>query len=188
MGLHELGYVEGSTIAFEYRFGETRNEQLPQLATELIRAERRHHRGPGTPAVQGAQRATTTVPIVMAYAGDLVSQGFVTSLARPGGNITGLTTLSPELAPKRLQLLKEAFPALAHIGVLYQREDPGRVLAFMETVGAAEALGVRVRDLGILKNEVTAPLAASIDERIDALVVLAGDAALILQRHLCYSG
>jgi ABC-type uncharacterized transport system substrate-binding protein len=180
--LGQLGYIEGRNIVFESRFAGGRPERLPELTTELVQQNVDVIVAAGTPQVQAAQRATSTIPIVMAYAGDPVASGLVASLARPGGNITGLTTLGPELAPKRLQLLKEISPGISRVGVLYQAYDPGRVLAFRETEAAARALGIQIQALEVLENQVTAPLAAAIGEQLDALIVLAGDQSLIGQR------
>ena len=171
-GLRQLGHVEGRTVAIDFRFAEFRPERYPELAAELVRQNVAVIVTAGTPAALAARRATSTIPIVMAYAGDPVAQGLVASLARPGENVTGLTTLTPELAPKRLELLKGAFPAVSRVGVLYRPDDPGHVLSLRELEGAARTLGVEVRALEVGENELAAPLAAAISERVDALVVV----------------
>src|SRR5207249_5167517 len=124
----------------------------------------------GTPALQAAQQASSTIPIVMAVAGDPVGLGLVASLARPGGNVTGLTTLAPELAPKRLQLLKESLPGIARIGVVHNPDDPGRVLALQATENAAQTLGLDARPLEVRETaHLAALLASAVGERVDAL-------------------
>jgi ABC-type uncharacterized transport system substrate-binding protein len=129
----------------------------------------------GTPGVQAAQRASSTIPIVMAFAGDPVGLGLVDSLARPGGNVTGLTTLAPELAPKRLQLLREAAPAIRRIGVLHDPADPGRVLALGETESAGRTLGLDVLPLELREpSYLGALLEGAVSAGVDALVVLQG--------------
>jgi len=109
-GLRELGYVEGKNIIVEYRAAEGKFERLPDLAAELVRLKVDVIVTGGTPSIRAAQHATNTIPIVMANVGDPIAQGFVASLARPGGNITGFTNLSPDLSTKRLELLKEVSP------------------------------------------------------------------------------
>jgi len=119
-GLRERGYVEGQTILIEYRSAEGRIERFPQLAGELAALQLDLIFAPSTPAARAVQRATTTIPIVAAVMGDPVGDGLVTSLARPGGNITGLTFLGPELVAKRLGLLKQALASASRIAALWQ--------------------------------------------------------------------
>src|SRR3989454_10223440 len=116
MGLRDLGYVEGKSIALEERSSQGRNERFSDLASELVRLNVNIIVTWGTPATLAAKQATTTIPIVMASAGDPVRSGLVSSLAHPGGNVTGLTVLGPDLAAKRLELLKEAVADMAHSG------------------------------------------------------------------------
>jgi len=178
--LRRTGYVEGESISIEYRWADTRTERLPALAEELVRQKVDLIVAAGTPAVQAAQRATRTIPIVMALAGDPVGLGIVASLARPGGNVTRLTTLAPELAAKRLQLLKESAPTISRIGVLHNPDDPGRVLVVRETEHAARDLGLDVRPLELREiGAIEQPLAAAIAEGVDALVVLQSGAVTI---------
>jgi putative tryptophan/tyrosine transport system substrate-binding protein len=112
------GWIEGKNIAIEYRFAEQKNERLPDLAADLVRLKVDLIVVPGGPSALAAKKATTTIPIVMANAADPVGAGFVASLARPGGNVTGLASLSPELNTKRLEILKDAVPKLARVGLL----------------------------------------------------------------------
>ena len=125
-GLRELGYVEGKNINIEYRYAEGGFERLPQLAEELVRRKVDVIVEPATPAVQAAKQATTTIPIICPGVADPVAFGFVASLARPGGNITGLTNYSPELSGKRVELFKEAFPRITRDIVSY---SSGKVVA-----------------------------------------------------------
>jgi putative tryptophan/tyrosine transport system substrate-binding protein len=117
-GLKEYGWVEGQNITFEYRFADGKEEVLPKLAAELVQLPMDAILTDGTPATQAAKKATRTVPIVMAVSNDPVASGFVASLNRPGGNITGTSLLAPDLAGRRLQLLTEMVPGLAHVAVL----------------------------------------------------------------------
>ena len=117
-GLRELGYVEGKNIVIEYRYAEGKLDRLPALAAELVRLKVDVIVTAGPAATRAAKEATVTIPIVMAQDHDPVGNGFVASLARPGGNITGLSTLAPELSGKRLELLKEIIPRLSRVAVL----------------------------------------------------------------------
>jgi putative tryptophan/tyrosine transport system substrate-binding protein len=116
--LRKLGWIEGKNIAIEYRFSELKSERLPELAADLVRLNVDLIVTTGEPPARAAKSATTTIPIVMANAGDPVGSGFVASLARPGGNVTGLSNLGPELNSKRLEVLKDAIPKLARVGLL----------------------------------------------------------------------
>src|SRR6266487_2075050 len=145
-GLRDLGYVEGSNLVFEYRSAEGKVERLPALAAELVALKVDVIVAPTTPAARAAKQATRTLPIVFAAAADPVGSGLVATLARPGGNVTGLTNLSAELGGKRLELLKQVVPGVSRVAILYQ---PG---AFVERTEkdmlkgaevAARALGVR---------------------------------------------
>ena len=126
LALRELGYIEGQNIAIEYRYAEGKRDRLPELAAELVRLKVDIIVvAGGDPAIRAAKNATKTIPIVMAGPGsDPVEAGLVESLARPGGNVTGLTILSRELGGKRLELLKEAVPKLARVAVLYDPANP----------------------------------------------------------------
>ena len=116
--LNKLGWIEGKNITIEYRFAEQKNERFPELAADLVRLKVDLIVGSGTTAALAAKKATTTIPIVMANAGDPVGGGLVASLARPGGNVTGLSNLGTELNTKRLEVLKDAVPKLARVGLL----------------------------------------------------------------------
>src|SRR4051794_11623214 len=143
-GLRELGYVEGQNIDIEVRSAEGEYERLPALAAELVRLPVDVIVTSTVPAAQAAQQATGTIPIVMAVAVDPVATGSVASLARPGGNVTGLSMMAPVLAAKQLELLKEAVPGLSQVAVLWNATNPGsNVPQLREVEEAAGALGVR---------------------------------------------
>ena len=148
LALRELGYIEGQNIAIEYRYAEGKRDRYPELAAELVRlkVDIIVVTG-GTPAVRAAMNATKTIPIVMVGGGvDPVEAGLVESLARPGGNVTGVTNLTRELGGKRLELLKEAVPKLARVAVLYDPANPPSVLELKEVLpAAARALGLTIR-------------------------------------------
>src|SRR5438128_842077 len=148
-GLRELGYTEGQNIAIEYRFAGGRAERLPELATELVRLEPDVLVTPGTPASLGGKRATSTIPIVFAGVADAVGAGLIANLARPGGNITGLTSISAELGGKRLELLKEVAPKASRVAVLYNPTDRSNVLVLNELQKSAPALGLTLQPLEV---------------------------------------
>ena len=137
-GLRELGYVEGETVAFEWKWGEDRTERLPQLAEELVRLDVDAIVTGGTTAAKALKNATRTVPIVMAIIGDPVAVGLAQSLARPGGNATGFSILAPDLSGKRLQLLKEVLPGLSSVAVISTVTNPQAPIELKETQAAAE--------------------------------------------------
>jgi ABC-type uncharacterized transport system substrate-binding protein len=146
-GLRELGYVEGQNIAIEPRNAEGRPERLLELAAELVRLKVDVIVAAPEASVQAAQQATRTVPIVMAVSFDPVGRGFVASLARPGGNITGLSNIAPELAGKRLEFLKEIVPKLSTVAVLWDPGSASEAEQFKEMEVAARALRVRLNSL-----------------------------------------
>jgi putative ABC transport system substrate-binding protein len=149
-GLRELGYVEGKSIVIEWRYAEGKLDRLPALAAELVRLKVDVIVTAASSITRAAKEATSTIPIVMASDPDPVSNGFVASLARPGGNITGLSTLAPELSGKRLELLKEIVPRLSRIAVLGTSTNPGNAQQLKETELAAEAFGMQRQYLDIL--------------------------------------
>ena len=146
-GLRELGYVEGKNINIEWRSAEGKIDRLPALANELVRLKIDVIVTGGPAPTRAAKGATSTIPIVMAQDNDPVGSGFVASLARPGGNITGLATLAPELSGKRLELLKEVVPKLSRVAVFGTSTQPGNAQALKETELAAGALGVKLQYL-----------------------------------------
>ena len=173
-GLRELGYVEGKNIVIEYRSAEGKFDRQPALAAELVRLKVDVIVTTGTLVTRAVKEATVTIPIVMANDTDPVSNGFVASLARPGGNITGLATLAPELSGKRLELLKEIVPRLSRVAVLGTSTGPGNAQNLKELELAAGALGVKIQYLDVLgpKDIETAFRAAS-KARADAVLLLA---------------
>ena len=149
-GLRELGYVEGKNIVIEWRSAEGKQDRLPALAAELVRLKVDIIIAGGPPSTRAAKEATITIPIVMGFDNDPVADGFVASLARPGGNITGLATLAPEISGKLLELLKEVVPRLFRVAVLGTSTQPGNAQSLRETEVAAPAFGVKVQFLDIL--------------------------------------
>ena len=149
-GLREFGHVEKKNIVIEYRYAEGKTDRLPSLAAELVRLKVDVIISAGPQATRAAKEATVTIPIVMAQDTDPVGNGFVASLARPGGNITGLSTLSSEICGKQLELLKEIVPRLSRVAVLGNSTDPGNAQAVRETELAAGALKVRIQYLDVL--------------------------------------
>jgi putative ABC transport system substrate-binding protein len=143
-GLAELGYVEGESIALEYRSAEGQDERLPALAAELVGFPVDVLVTWGTPAALAAKHATSTIPVVFTAVADPVLSGLVTNLARPGGNLTGVTHIPSELDTKRLQLLKEAVPSTSRVGVLWHPEFPPNVASVPELQRAAQALRVEL--------------------------------------------
>jgi ABC-type uncharacterized transport system substrate-binding protein len=153
LGLRDLGYVEGKSIAFEERSSEARNERLADLASELVRLKVNVIVTRGTPETLAAKQATTTIPIVIAGAGDPVRSGLVSSLAHPGGNVTGLTVLGPGLAAKRLDLLKEAVPNMSRVAFLWNPANPDQKSSFNEVQAGARALGVTLQSVEARSRE-----------------------------------
>src|SRR5262245_9867028 len=144
-GLRELGYIERKNIFIEIRFAEGKEDQLSAFATELVKLKVDVIVTTGTPGVLAAKNATSAIPIVFGGVGDPVGTGQVSSLARPGGNITGLSILSPELGAKRLELLKETFPKITKVAYLRNPDLPGTALTAM--LEAARALGLQLQTL-----------------------------------------
>jgi ABC-type uncharacterized transport system substrate-binding protein len=147
--LREFGWVEGKNVIFEHRYAENRLERLPELAAELARLKVDVIAAAGTLAPLAAKRATTTIPIVMTSAGDPLGSGLVASLARPGGNVTGMSLMVPDLGGKRLELLKEVLPHLARVAVLWNAANPYSAIVFKETQVAGRTLGIEVQSLEV---------------------------------------
>jgi len=147
--LQELGYVEGKNVVIEYRWGEGNRDQLFELAAELVSLKADVIVARNTPATLAAKKATSTIPIVMVGPGDPVRLGLVASLARPGGNITGLSLLATELTGKRLELLKEAFPKISRVAVLWNSGDSAMTLRVNEAEVAAPVLGLTIERVGV---------------------------------------
>jgi putative ABC transport system substrate-binding protein len=174
-GLRDLSYVEGQNIAVEYRFAEWQDDRLPALAAELLQLPVDVLVTLSAPATRVAQQATTTIPIVFMIVNDPVGQGFVASLAQPGGNVTGVSTLSSELSGKRLELLQEAVPGLRRVALLWNAANPGMALQFREAQAAAQGLGLALHSGEIRgPDECDGALAAALEAHAEGLVVLAG--------------
>ena len=173
--MRQLGYIQGQNVAYEARFAEGDAERLPALATELVGLKVDVIATLGGPAAIAAKQATSTIPIVMARAaGDAVAAGLIASLARPGGNVTGLTDESVQLSAKRMELLKEAVPKAAVIAVLWNANDQGMTLRYQEIERAARILKVDVQALGVRRPEDFAEaFAAMTRRRPDAMFLVA---------------
>ena len=172
-GLRELGYVEGKNVAIEYRYAEGNFDRLPALAAELVRLNVNVIVTGGPTAIPAAKAATTVIPIVMAFDTDPVGSGFAASLAKPGGNITGLSTLAPELSAKQIELLKEIVPKLARVAVLGTASRPGSAHALREVENAAKALKVQVQFQDVVDPKgIDAAFLAARKGGADAVLVL----------------
>jgi putative ABC transport system substrate-binding protein len=183
--LRDLGYVEGKNVIIEYRFAEGKFDRFPDLAAELVRLKVDVIVTTGSPPTRAAQQATKTIPIVMTVVGDPVEVGFVASLAKPGGNITGLTQMSPQLSGKRLELLKEAFPKISRVavfvdGALAAAQQTSKTL--QETELAAKALGIKLQSREIIgpNPDLDGAFKAATGERAGAVIFLAGP---VLELH-----
>jgi len=172
-GLRELGYVEGKNIVIEYRYVEGKLDRVSELAAELVRLKVDIIVTAGPASTRSAKEATVTIPIVMAFDNDPVGSGFVASLARPGGNITGLSTLAPEISGKQLELLKEIAPRLSRVAVLGNSTVSGNAQMLREVELAAGALGVKLQYLDVLgPKDIETAFRAAKKERADAILVL----------------
>jgi len=180
-GLRELGYVEGKNIVVEWRFADGDESRLPALVAELVRLKIDIIVA-GGPAVTGvAQKATSTIPIVMGFHLDPVGSGVIASLARPGGNITGLSSLSPEISGKQLELLKEVVPALTRVAIIGSSTEPGYAQVLKELELAAGALKLRLQLRDVLDGkDIETTFQASRKERADAVLLLN---ATVLNSH-----
>jgi putative ABC transport system substrate-binding protein len=173
--LRELGYVEGKNIVIEWRYAEEKLDRLPALVAELVRLKVDVIVTGGSASTRAAKEATVTIPSVMTQDSDPVGNGFVTSLARPGGNITGLSTLGLELSGKRLELLKEVVPRLSRVAVFGTSTVPGNAQQLRETELAAGALGVKLQHLDVLDpKDIEAAFRAASKGRADTVLVLLG--------------
>jgi ABC-type uncharacterized transport system substrate-binding protein len=174
-GLRKLGYVEGKNIVIEWRSGEGKLDRLPALATELVSLKVDVIVSYGPTPTRVAKKATATIPIVMGFDDDPVGSGIVVSLARPGGNITGLSSLAPELSGKQLEILKEIVPKLSRVAVLGNSDEPGNAHALKEMELAAGALKVQLQYLNVLSfKDIETSFQAASEQRADAILVLAG--------------
>jgi len=172
-GLRELGYVEGKNLIIERRSAEAKLDRLPELAAELVRLKVDIIVTAGPAPTRAAKGATSTIPIVMAFDNDPIGNGFIASLARPGGNITGLSTYSPEISGKRLEILKETVPKLSRVAVFGTSTFPGTGANLQEVERAAAALKVKLQYLDVLSpKDIGAAFQAATKERAEAILVL----------------
>jgi putative tryptophan/tyrosine transport system substrate-binding protein len=172
-GLRELGYEEGKNIIIEWRYGDGKQDRVSDPAAELVRLKVEVIVTGGPISTRRAKEATVTIPIVMAQDADPVGSGFVASLARPGGNITGLSTLAPELNGKRLDLLREIVPKLSRVAVLGTSTQPGNEQSLKEVELAAKAFGVKLQYLNVLSSkDVDTAFRAATKGRADAVLML----------------
>jgi putative tryptophan/tyrosine transport system substrate-binding protein len=171
--LQELGWIEGKNIVFEYRHANNDLDRLPALAAELVELKVDVIVTRGTLAPLATKQATSTIPIVMASAGDPVGTGIITSLARPGGNITGLTVQNPELAGKRLELLKEVSPTISRVAVLWNGANPDPARVFKEMEGAAAKLDIQLLSVAVRgPADFEHAFAEMTHHRLDALITV----------------
>jgi ABC-type uncharacterized transport system substrate-binding protein len=184
-GLKEAGYVEGENVAILYRWGESQPDRLPELAADLVRRRVTVIASAGgIPAISAAKMATATIPIVFAVGEDPVARGFVASLARPGGNLTGINFLNTELTAKRLEILRELVPTAARVAVLVNPSNAVNLESTLKEVSAAAgAMGLQIRILNASDSrEIDAAFAALVRERPDALFV--GPDAILNSRRM----
>jgi putative ABC transport system substrate-binding protein len=171
--LRELGWIEGKNIVFEPRYAENRLNRLPALAEELVRLDVDLIVTVGTLAPLAAKQATTSIPIVMVNAGDPVGSGLVASLARPGGNVTGMSLMAPDLGGKRLELLREVLPRLSRAAIIWNATNPYSALVFNETRGAAEKLTIELQSLEVkAPGDFDGALATAMRKRVEAFVIV----------------
>ena len=172
-GLRDLGYVEGKNILIEYRFAEGKYERLPAFAADLVRIAVDVIVCVGDPVILAAKQATSTIPIVMASVGDPVGRGFVSSLAHPGGNITGVSNFAVALSGKWLELLKQVVPNLSRVAILRNADNPTHPLFWAEAQRVAGEVGLAVRSLEVRDaKDIEAAFASMPQERVDAFAVL----------------
>ena len=184
-GLRELGYVEGQTIAIEWRWAEGQFDRLPALAAELVNLDVQLIVAGGSTSTGAAQGATAAIPIVMAQTLDPVGSGFAASLARPGGNITGLSTLAPEISGKRLELLRGVVPSLSRLAVLDNAPTPGNAQALRETELAARAFGVQLHYRDVRRpEEIEGAFREAAEARADAVVALTSPLFMLERRRI----
>jgi putative ABC transport system substrate-binding protein len=184
-GLRELRYVEGKNILIEYRFAEGKAERLPELARELVLLKMDAIFTAGTPAIFALKEATKTIPIVFFGTSDPVGTGVVASLAHPGGNITGITAQASDLWPKRLELLKEIFPKLSRVAMLWNKNNAGMALEARATQEVAGPLGVALQDRGVKDpNDLEVVFAVISKDRPDGFLALMDPVLNSYRKHI----
>jgi putative ABC transport system substrate-binding protein len=171
--LRDLGWIEGKNLIVEERFADDQLDRLPELATELVRLNVDVIVTAGTLAPLAAKRATTTIPIVLANAGDPVGSGLVASLAQPGGNITGLSLMAPDLGGKRLEMVKEILPDVSRVAVLWNALNPYSALVFRETEAAAQRLRIHIESLEVRgPHDFDAALRGAVAKQTSAIITV----------------
>jgi putative tryptophan/tyrosine transport system substrate-binding protein len=172
LGLRDFGYIEGQTIAIEYRWAEGKYDRLPALAADLVRAQVALIITQGTPAAFAAKQATTTIPIVMAIVGNPVDTGIVSSLARPGGNVTGSSFFYAELSAKRLEIMKELMPPLARAGVLLNPDNPAMPSIVRAMTQTAKMIKVALQTIDVRQRDELEPAFERAKSQLDTIVVV----------------
>jgi ABC-type uncharacterized transport system substrate-binding protein len=184
-GLRELGYMEGKNVVIEWRWTEGKAERLPGLAAELVRLGVEVIVAGGSTSTGAAKEATSTIPIVAAQVNDPVGSGIVASLARPGGNITGLSTLVPEISGKRLEMLKEVIPKLSRVAVFGDSTAPGNTQSLTETELAAKAFKIQLQYIDITSpKKIEIAFREAANGRADAVLLLAAPVLISQRRHI----
>jgi putative ABC transport system substrate-binding protein len=180
--LHDLGYVEGENVIFELRQAEGQDALLPGLAADLVRREVDVIFAAGDAAVRAAKQATRTIPIVMMVGGDPVGSGLIASLGRPGGNITGVTGLSPRLSAKRLELLKELMPTISRVAVLFNPDDPSKAVDWQQLQVTARAVGVMLHPVEVRDPGDFELAFAAMRQQHDSALITLGSAFTLFHR------
>ena len=182
-GLRELGYIEGTNIAIEWRFAEGKSARLPDLAADLVRSKINVIVTTTTPAIAAAVQATGTIPIVMAASADPVGTGLVASLARPGGNVTGLSMLGPESDGKALEILQETLPKVSRVAFLWDPANAGMASRLKILEGVGQALRIQIQSVEVrASSDLESTLESAISNRAGALFVPAGLASVHRKR------
>jgi putative tryptophan/tyrosine transport system substrate-binding protein len=172
-GLGDFGYIEGQNISVEWRFSRG-NEELPSLANELIQLKVAGVVATGGPAIRAVKQLTDSIPIIMAFSGDPVGTGLIGSLGRPGGNLTGLSLMSPDLSAKRVEILKEALPRIRRVATLWNPDDPVYALELQRTEAAAQALNISLHPVEArARDDFEAAFVGMVRAQADALIVFA---------------
>ena len=180
LGRRELGYIEGKTVLLEVRLPEGEHERLPQLARELVALKSDVIVATNDVAIASVRRETQTIPIVMVFSSDPAGAGFVASLARPGGNVTGLSTLSPETSGKRVELLRELIPGLSRVALLWNPDSRGNLLDYKETEVAARSLHVELQSIELLRvDDLERAFSAATKAGAPTLIVPAGNPIIL---------
>jgi putative tryptophan/tyrosine transport system substrate-binding protein len=184
-GLRDLGWIEGKNIAFEQRYADNHLERLPDLAADLVHLHEDVIVAAGTLALLAAKRATASIPIVMTGAGDPLGSGLIASLARPSGNITGLNLMAPDLAGKRVEMLKELLPTLSQVAVIWNGANPYSAVVFKETQRTAQSLSINIRSIAVGDpSDLDGALDAAPGERLGALITVEDLLTLSLRRKI----